>query len=92
MLLGELIDSGYVKSLRKFRDGFLKDSDWLLTYDNVETLANLDDWIKYRKDLRDFFSDLTKPVILQEDSITWDIYAMGFPKAPPIIRKPAQTT
>lgn len=87
MLLGEIIDGDYVKSLRKFRDGFLKDSDWLLTYDNVETLANLDDWIQYRKKLRNFFSDLSMPIIFQENSTTWDIYAMGFPTAPPIIRK-----
>jgi len=87
MLLGELIDGDYVKSLRKFRDGFLKDSDWLLTHDNVLTLANLDEWIKYRENLRNFFSDLNKPIIFQANTTTWDIYAMGFPKEPKIIRK-----
>ena len=87
MILGDVIDSDNVKALRGYRDNLLKNSDWLLTHDNALSLANLDEWIKYRQDLRNFFSDPNKPIIFQENSTTWDIYAMGFPKEPKIIRK-----
>lgn len=87
MVLGDPVNDSYVKGLRMLRDSLLKNSDWLLTHDNALSLANLDEWMKYRQDLRNFFSDLNKPIIFQGTSSTWDIYAMGFPKEPKIIRK-----
>jgi hypothetical protein len=82
-----VINEPYIKSLRHHRNNILKSTDWVLTYDHALLLANLDEWIKYRQELRDFFSDLNKPVIFLDNSSTWDIYAMGFPREPPIIKK-----
>lgn len=88
MILKDVIGSEFSGTIRAYRDNLLKNTDWVLTYDNALSLANLDEWIKYRQDLRDFFSDLNKPVIFRENSIFYDIHAMGFPiKQPPIIRK-----
>ena len=57
------------------RDIALKDSDWVLTYDNVQTLANLEEWINYRQKLRDLFLNIS------------DIYSMKIPLAPRVLRK-----
>ena len=65
-----------IVKLKMKRNMLLKNTDWILTYDNVQTLANLDDWVKYRQTLRDLFSNTT------------DISLITFPTEPPILRKP----
>jgi len=67
--------SDITKNLRSQRDMQLKNSDWLLTYDNVQSLANLDEWINYRQRLRDLFLNVS------------DIKSLKMPDQPKIIRK-----
>lgn len=67
-------------NLRSQRNQQLKNSDWVLTYDNVQTLANLDDWVKYRQVLRDLFLNVS------------DIQSLKMPTEPPILRKPIEGT
>ena len=58
------------------RDQLLKDSDWVLTYDNAMSLANLDAWVAYRQALRDLMA-----------AARADPSSVVFPEKPPIIRK-----
>ena len=58
------------------RDQLLKDSDWVLTYDNAMSLANLDAWVAYRQALRDLMA-----------AARADPTSVVFPEKPPIIRK-----
>ena len=77
-----------ITSMKKIRNILLEKSDWLLTYDNVQTLENLNEWITYRQTLRTFFSNPLFKVILLPGSQEPDLMAMNFPpKQPPIIRK-----
>ena len=62
--------------LQPKRDQLLKDSDWVLTYDNAMSLANLDAWVAYRQALRDLMAVARA-----------DPYSVVFPEKPPIIRK-----
>ena len=89
MILSEALDTPYIINLRKYRTELLNKTDWVLTYDNALSLTNLDDWIKYRQTLRDFFSNTNMPIIFIEGSVrVLDLKAMGFPvEPPPIIRK-----
>lgn len=79
-----------IQWLRDHRNTLLKDSDWVLTYDNALSLSNLDEWIQYRKTLRDFFKDPDLKIIYVEGMPEMiDRRAMGFPiRQPPILRKP----
>jgi hypothetical protein len=92
MILSEALDTQYIIKLRKYRTELLNKSDWVLTYDNALSLSNLEEWIKYRKDLRDFFSNPNMPIIFIKGSdTTLDLNAMGFPlEPPPILRKSVQ--
>lgn len=75
-------------NLKQMRNMFLQQSDWLLTYDNSQTLANLNEWINYRQKLRDFFSNPNFSLILIQGTDIPDMAAMNFPPPmPPIIRK-----
>jgi hypothetical protein len=58
------------------RDQLLKDSDWILAYDNAMSLANLDAWVAYRQALRDLMAVARA-----------DPSSVVFPEKPPIIRK-----
>ena len=58
------------------RDQLLKDSDWVLTYDNAMSLANLDAWVAYRQALRDLMA-----------AARGSPNSVVFPEKPPIIRK-----
>lgn len=74
--------------LKQIRNNLLQQSDWLLTYDNSQTLANLNDWINYRQKLRDFFSNPNFSLILIQGTDIPDMAAMNFPPPmPPVIRK-----
>ena len=64
-----------LKILKEMRGIALKNSDWVLTYDNVQTLANLDEWVTYRQVLRDLFSNMS------------DINTIKIPLEPLVIRK-----
>lgn len=66
--------------LRNTRNQLLTSTDWLLTYDNVQSLANLDDWVKYRQALRDIFKNVS------------DISSLQMPVQPPILRKTDEGT
>lgn len=58
------------------RDQLLKDSDWILAYDNAMSLANLDAWVAYRQALRDLMAVARA-----------DPSSVVFPEKPLIIRK-----
>lgn len=58
------------------RDQLLKDSDWVLAYDNAMSLENLDAWVGYRQALRDLM-----------DKVRGNPNSVVFPDKPPIIRK-----
>ena len=65
-----------IHMLQPKRDQLLKDSDWVLTYDNAMSLANLDAWVAYRQALRDLMA-----------AARADPTSVVFPEKPPIIRK-----
>ena len=80
-------ESQIMKSLKEYRNRLLEKSDWVMTYDNTQTLANLDEWIQYRQKLRDFFSDPDFKLILKPNTEMLDMVAMKFPPPmPPVIR------
>lgn len=68
--------SDAIKTIQGKRDQLLKDSDWILAYDNAMSLANLDAWVAYRQALRDLMA-----VARANPS------SVVFPEKPPIIRK-----
>jgi hypothetical protein len=77
-----------LREMKSTRNQLLQQSDWVLTYDNVQTLANLDAWVSYRKTLRDFFSSPSFQIILVPGTEQLDYMAMNFPPPqPPLIRK-----
>ena len=82
------VENKRLQYIKEYRNRLLQESDWIMTYDNAQTLANLDDWIQYRQKLRDFFSDPQFKLIVQEDTDMLDMVAMKFPpEMPPVIRK-----
>ena len=77
-----------MKSFKQYRNRILEKSDWVMTYDNTQTLANLGDWVQYRQMLRDFCSDPQFKLILKPNTDIPDMVAMNFPPPmPPVIRK-----
>ena len=82
------VENKLLQYIKQLRNRLLQKSDWIMTYDNTQTLANLDDWIQYRQKLRDFFSDPEFKLIVQDDTDILDMAAMKFPpEKPPVIRK-----
>ena len=74
--------------LRMERNKILQNTDWVLTHDNALSLENLDEWIQYRKTLRDFFSSPSFNLIFKDGTNEIDRIAMNFPPVQPqIIRK-----
>ena len=74
--------------LRIERNKILQSTDWVLTHDNAISLINLDEWIQYRKTLRDFLADPSFTLIFKDGTNDIDKNAMGFPPVqPPILRK-----
>ena len=69
-------NSDAIKATKAKRDQLLKDSDWVLTYDNAMSLANLDAWVAYRQALRDLMA-----------AARGSPNSVVFPEKPPIIRK-----
>jgi hypothetical protein len=79
-----------IYQLRMMRNEELKNTDWIMTYDNALTLQNKDEWVTYRKYLRDLPSNVT---FAFNEYNTIDIEKMGVFQRPPIIRiQPEQPT
>jgi hypothetical protein len=72
--------------LRMERNRLLQSTDWVLAYDNAQSLLNLDDWIQYRKSLRDFF-EAPFQLIFKEGTNDVDRDLIVFPTQPPIMRR-----
>ena len=75
-------------ALRMFRDEELKHTDWVMTYDNTQTLQNIDEWIVYRQYLRDLPTVTLEYKYTSEN--TPDVLNMDIPKRPNVIRKQNQ--
>lgn len=75
-----------MKVIRNEREKLLKESDWIMTVDNIDTLENKDEWIKYRQILRDSPELFTNYIWISFPN-KLDLNAMGFPNKPNIIRK-----
>ncbi len=73
-----------LEQLRNYRNKLLKDTDWIMTYDNSLSLANYDEWAKYRQGLRDI-TEANIEYIWNGNSL--DFSKMHIPKRPEIIRK-----
>ena len=74
--------------LKTLRNSLLQQTDWIFTGDNIQTIANLDDWTSYRQTLREFFSSPTFQLILVAGTEKPDFAAMNFPPTQPqVIRK-----
>ena len=76
--------SNLMYTLRYYRDLSLRESDWILTYDNAMDLLNLDEWIAYRKALRDISSNLKLVYYEGTTNINW---RDTLPTKPQILRK-----
>jgi hypothetical protein len=74
--------------IRSVRNALIAQSDWLMTVDNIATLANKDEWIAYRQLLRDLPDSGIKIVFLPDYS-SLDPISMVFPTRPPITRTTA---
>jgi hypothetical protein len=74
------------KSIRKYRDQLLRNSDWIMTVDNIDTLANKEEWIAYRQALRDMPTTVTEYTWIPE-SYNLDFSKITNFNAPPVIRK-----
>lgn len=77
-----------VYTLRMFREEELKQTDWIMTYDNVQTLQNMDEWVVYRQAMRDLPSASIE--YKYTDQNTPDLLSMILPKRPIVIRKQPQ--
>lgn len=71
------------KLLRIERNKRLSNTDWIMTVDNFETLANKEEWILYRKALRDLPAN---PPIFKWKDLNLDFENMEMPVQPSIVR------
>lgn len=74
-----------INDLRNYRNILLQQSDWIMQFDVVNTIENINDWIAYRQQLRDLPETLTEYIWLNSDVL--DFRAMNIPQPPPVIRK-----
>ncbi len=74
-----------LRMIRYKRNICLQNSDYIMTIDFFNSLANRDQWITYRQNLRDFPEEV-KTIVwkVPGKEVDWD--ATGFPKEPPIIK------
>ena len=81
----EIRTRAIVRQLRAERNRRLAMTDWIMTVDNAETLANKADWIAYRQALRDLPAN-------PPSDIAWttlgdiDFTQTSMPVEPPVIR------
>lgn len=71
------------KLLRAERNKRIAKTDWIMTVDNAETLANKNDWIAYRQTLRDLPEN---PPAFVWKGPELDFSKMNMPVEPPVIR------
>lgn len=79
----ELKEIEGLKLLRLKRDQLLKDTDWIMTYDVMTTIKNLDEWKVYRQALRDLPQNTT---IVWKNNLVLDFNAMNIPVKPELKR------
>lgn len=72
-----------LRQLRAYRDKLLRDTDWVMTVDNFETLQNKDEWIAYRKTLRNL---PVNPPPFKWKNQDLDFKNMDMPIKPPVVR------
>lgn len=73
-----------LKFLRIVRNQLLRDTDWIMAVDNFNSLTNKEDWIAYRKALRDLPDN---PPPFKWIGTKLDTDSMDMPKQPPILRE-----
>ena len=73
------------KLLRAERNRRIAKTDWVMTVDNAESLANKADWIAYRQALRDLPEN---PPAFVWNGPELDFSNMTMPVEPPVIRTP----
>jgi hypothetical protein len=73
--------------LREYRDKQLLQTDWVMTYDNYITLANLEEWLTYRQQMRDLPSNTTIPLVWDHRTGLLRFEEMAIPGRPSVIRK-----
>lgn len=81
--LDSLRRQGALYQLRMMRNEELKNTDWIMTYDNIITLQNKDEWVAYRQYLRDVPTNVT---IIYNEHNTLDVAQMNIFQRPPVIR------
>jgi hypothetical protein len=81
----EVLQARAMKDLRAERNRRIAKTDWIMTVDNAETLANKADWVAYRQALRDLPEN---PPAFVWDGPTLDFSKMNMPVEPPVIRIP----
>ncbi len=74
-----------LRILRGQRSELLRKTDWIMTADNFQSLTNKDDWVAYRKMLRDLPTN--HPPFIWKELGVLDFEKMGIPNAPPILRE-----
>ncbi len=72
-----------MRYLRGHRDRLLSKTDWIMTIDSFQTLANKEEWITYRQLLRDLPQN---PPPFKWKNGDLDIENMNMPVKPEIIR------
>ena len=73
-----------IKQIRQYRAKLLSDCDWIMTVDNVERIANIEEWKQYRTMLRDL-PEQSIQFIWKENNL--DFQKMDLPLKPDIIKK-----
>lgn len=71
-----------MKYIRAHRDRLLKNTDWIMTVDSFQILANKDEWVAYRQSLRDLPAN---PPSFKWKNGDIDVEQM-FPTQPSIVR------
>lgn len=79
----EIMMTTVLKQLRIERNKRIAKTDWIMTVDNAETLANKNEWIAYRQALRDLPE---KPPTPAWNGHELDFSKMNMPVEPPVIR------
>ncbi len=84
----EILMKTALKRIRIERNIRIAKTDWIMTVDNAESLANKNDWIAYRQALRDL-TENPPPLVWKGAEL--DFSKMNMPVEPPILRIPKPT-
>jgi hypothetical protein len=82
----EYVQTSSRNQLREYRDKQLLQTDWIMTYDNYITLANLEEWLTYRQQLRDLPST-SIPLVWDHRTGLLQFDQMAIPARPSVLRK-----